>query len=181
MTDTEDIQDQPKDEQHESMAHKRKKLVNHKPDYKAQVVELTEDLQRIQADYINYRRRTEEEKIRAISTGKEQALLALIPVLDNIERAVAHEPENIKDHTWVKGISAVAKQLEDQMQTLGLKKIGIVGEEFDPHKHEAVSMDDQGGDIEVVAVVLQTGYQFNDAILRPAMVKVNRISKEQGE
>ena len=65
MTDTKDNQDHTVNEDTESTVHKLKKLVTHKPDYQAQVAELTEDLKRIQADYINYRRRTEEEKVQA--------------------------------------------------------------------------------------------------------------------
>jgi len=74
------------------------------------VLELTADLQRVQADFINFRRRSEEEKLRAIQAGKEQAVLTLLPVLDNIERAIAHEPADIKDHAWVKGVSSIALQ-----------------------------------------------------------------------
>ena len=138
------------------------------------LVELTADLQRVQADFINYRRRAEEDKVRASQAGKEQAVLALLPVLDNIERAIAHEPADIKEHQWVKGVAAIAAQLEGQLQTVGLKKIGVVGEVFDPSKHEAVSMGDGDGDTEVIAAVLQTGYQFDDTIIRPAMVQVER-------
>lgn len=138
------------------------------------VLELTADLQRVQADFINFRRRTEEDKVRAAQSGKEQAVIALLPVLDNIERAIAHEPADIKDHAWVKGISAVANQLEGQLETIGLKKIGAVGEPFNPTLHEAVSMEDGDGDNETIAAVLQTGYQFGDTIIRPAMVQVKR-------
>ncbi|MFO0882113.1 MAG: nucleotide exchange factor GrpE [Candidatus Saccharimonadales bacterium] len=138
------------------------------------LVELTADLQRVQADFINYRRRAEEDKVRAAQNGKEQAVLALLPVLDNIERAIAHEPADIKDHQWVKGVSAIATQLEAQLESIGLTKIGVVGEPFDPSRHEAVSMGEGDGDTEVIAAVLQTGYQFDDTIIRPAMVQVTR-------
>lgn len=138
------------------------------------VLELTADLQRVQADFINFRRRAEEDKVRAVQAGKEQAVLALLPVLDNIDRAISHEPADIKDHQWVKGVASIAAQLESQLQAIGLQKIGITGEPFDPNKHEAVSMDEADGDTEVVAAVLQTGYQFADTIIRPAMVQVTK-------
>lgn len=134
--------------------------------------ELLADLQRVQAEFINYKRRADEERIRAVQSGKEQAAIALLPILDNIERAIAHEPADIKDHAWVKGIGAVANQLEGQLEVIGLKKVGVVGEPFDPNIHEAVAMDDGDGEQEVVSVVLQTGYAFGDSVLRPAMVKV---------
>lgn len=138
------------------------------------VGELTSDLQRLQAEFINYKRRADEERQMAVGIGKQQAAIALLPVLDNIERAIAHEPEDIKDHQWVKGISSVALQLESQLQAVGLVKIGVVGEEFDPNLHEAVVMDEKEGDKEVVAEVLQTGYRFGDTVIRPAMVKVTK-------
>lgn len=138
------------------------------------VLELTADLQRVQADFINYRRRAEEDRVRALQTGKEQAVMALLPVLDNIERAIAHEPADIKDHQWVKGIAGVASQLESQLEAVGLQKIGVIGEPFDPNLHDAVSMDESEGETEVVAAVHQTGYRFGDTIIRPAMVQVTR-------
>ena len=139
------------------------------------VLELTADLQRVQADFINFRRRAEEDRVKALQTGKEQAVIALLPVLDNIERAIAHEPEDIKDHKWVQGVSAIANQLTSQLESIGLRKIGVVGEPFDPNLHEAIGMDDSEGDQEVIAAVLQNGFMFADTVIRPAMVQVKRI------
>lgn len=145
-----------------------------KPTKDEQLAELTADLQRLQAEFINFKRRSEEERTRAVSAGKEQAVIALLPVLDNIERAVAHEPEDIKDHAWVKGVSAVSKQLGSQLEAIGLVKVGVEGEPFDPEKHDAVAVDEGDGETEVVSAVLQTGYQFGDQIIRHAMVKVTK-------
>lgn len=145
-----------------------------KPQPSEHEAELLADLQRIQAEFINYKRRADEERIRAVQAGKEQAAIALLPILDNIERAIAHEPADIVEHPWVKGVGAVAKQLEGQLETIGLRKIGAVGDLFDPNVHEAVAMDDGDGETEVIAAVLQTGYAFGDTVLRPAMVKVTK-------
>jgi molecular chaperone GrpE len=143
-----------------------------KPTKDEHIAELTADLQRLQAEFINFKRRSEEERSRAVSAGKEQAATALLPVLDNIERAIAQEPADIKEHAWVKGVGAVAGQLTQQLQAIGLHKIGVVGEEFDPQKHDAVAVDDSEGETEVVSEVLQPGYQFEGQIIRHAMVKV---------
>lgn len=145
-----------------------------KPTKDEQIAELTADLQRLQAEFMNFKRRSEEERMRAVGVGKERAAIALLPVLDNIERAVAHEPADIKDHAWVKGVTAVSKQLSSQLEAIGLSKIGIVGEQFDPEKHDAVAVDDGEGETEVVSEVLQPGYQFGDQIIRHAMVKVKK-------
>jgi molecular chaperone GrpE len=140
----------------------------------AKIAELTADLQRLQAEFINYKNRAELERTQAVQIGKEQAVVALLPIIDSIERAIEHEPKDIKDHTWVKGITVLAKQLDGQLEAIGLKKIGQLGEVFDPNKHEAVVLDDVEGETEVISGVVQTGYQFGQDILRPAIVKVTR-------
>ena len=104
----------------------------------------------------------------------QQAVISLLPILDNIERAIIHEPKDLMEHPWVKGILTLANQLENQLESIGLKKIGTVGEIFNPQLHDAVAMDDADGDSEVIAEVLQTGYRFNEIIIRPAMVKVTK-------
>lgn len=135
---------------------------------------LTADLQRIQADFINFKSRADANRLRDINTGKEQAIEALLPVLDNLERAITHEPQDIKEHAWVKGVSQMVKQLDSQLESIGVVKIDQVGEVFDPYKHEAIAMEESDGDSEVIAEVLQTGYQFGDTVIRPAKVKVKR-------
>ncbi len=138
------------------------------------IAELTADLQRLQAEFINYKNRAELERGQAVQIGKEQAVVALLPIIDSIERAIEHEPKDIKDHTWVKGITVLAKQLDGQLEAIGLKKIGQLGEVFDPNKHEAVVLDEGEGETEVISGVVQTGYQFGQDVLRPAIVKVTR-------
>ncbi len=136
--------------------------------------DLTSDLQRVQAEFINYKRRSEEERLNAILVGKEQAATALLPVIDSIDRAIMHEPSDIKDHQWVKGINTLASQLNKELTKIGLVKFGKVGDEFDPNLHDAVSMDDSQGQSEVVAEVLQTGFSLGERIIRPAMVRVTK-------
>lgn len=139
-----------------------------------QITELTEDLKRVQAEYINYKRRSEEEKQRALTVGKEQAVSALLPIIDNLDRAIAHQPQDIIDHPWVKGVAGVAKQLDTQLQGIGVQKIGIVGEEFNPNLHDAVSMQEGKGETEVITAVLQTGFSLNGQVIRHAMVQVGK-------
>ena len=145
-----------------------------KNDVEQIVGELTADIQRIQAEFINYKRRAEEEKLHAIEIGKKQTIMATLPVLDNIERAMAHAPEDISQHQWVKGVVSVANQLNSQLASLGLVKFGKPGDKFDPERFEAVAVDDGEGEEEVVSDVIQPGYQFNDQIVRHAMVKITK-------
>lgn len=145
-----------------------------KSDDKQKIAELTEDLQRLQAEFLNYKNRTAKDKEFAVEFGKEQAVSTLLPIIDNLERAIAHEPADIKDHQWVKGIGAVVKQLESQLNGIGLVKLGNIGDEFNPDLHEAVSMQDGEGDKEVIIGVAQTGYMLDGRVIRHAMVQVGK-------
>lgn len=139
----------------------------------SKVIELTADLQRLQADFINFKARAEKERLDALRLGREMAVSELLPVFDNLERAFAHTPAELQDNNWVKGINVLEKQLLDVLSNLGLKKIETVGQLFDPSKMEAVSVEDGPGE-EVVAEEVQAGYMLGDKILRPAMVKVKK-------
>lgn len=139
-----------------------------------QVEELTNDLKRIQAEFINFKRRSEQDRLKAVVIGREQAVEKLLPILDNLDRALAHEPDDIKEHPWVKGVSAIVKQLESQLSEIGLKKIGLIGDEFDPELHEAVSMVDSEGEKDVIVAVAQVGYMLDGRVIRHAVVQVGR-------
>lgn len=141
-----------------------------------QLAELTIDLQRTRADFENYRKRMEAEKANAKELGKSTAILKLLPVIDTIERAITHTPDDIADHAWVKGIAGIEKNLMSSLESLSLKKIdaspGVV---FDPALHDAIQMDeDAEGEQEVVAEQLQAGYMLAGVPIRHAMVKVTR-------
>lgn len=141
-----------------------------------QIAEITADLQRTRADFENYRKRVEQEKTAARESGQAAAILKLLPTIDNIERAVMHAPEDIKDHAWVQGIVGLTKQLDKSLENLNLKRIDAeVGTPFNPELHEAIQFDeDAEGDKEVIADVLQSGYILNGMPIRHAMVKVTR-------
>lgn len=136
-----------------------------------QVGELTADLQRIQADFINYRTRMEEEKLRTIQGAKAATVLKLLPVIDNIERAVSHVPEELQGNQWARGVSSLSKNLEKALGDLGVTRIEAAGKAFDPNLHEALSADGDG-DHEVVAEELQAGYMLDGQVLRHSLVKV---------
>lgn len=137
-----------------------------------EVADLTEALQRERADVINIRRRHEEQISNLKTTVKAQIVRELLPAIDNLERALKHAPKDIKDHDYVKGVSGVVKQFEKALSDLGVVKIETVGHAFDAHLHEAVSMEDGGGNKEIVCEELQSGYRLGDEVIRHAMVKV---------
>ena len=129
-------------------------------------------MQRIQADFVNFKRRAEEDQQRAVMIGREGTIRALLPTLDNVQRALMHSPDDLKDHEYVKALNSVAKQLEKDLSDMGLNRIATVGEEFNPDIMEAVSMEAGEGSKEVVTEELQSGYMLNEEVLRHAMVKV---------
>lgn len=152
------------------MAKQRKSELDEK------LAELTADLQRTRADFENYRKRVEAEKASAREAGQSAAIMKLLPVIDTIERAIAHIPDNLKDDKWAQGVAGLAKNLEKSLDSLNLKRIDAApGVEFNPEFHEAIQFDEEAiGDKEVVAGELQAGYTLNGRPVRPAMVKVTR-------
>lgn len=141
-----------------------------------QIIELTGDLQRTRADFENYRKRSEGDKAATYQHGQSAAILKLLPVIDNIERAVAYTPAELKDNKWVQGIAGLVKNLEKSLEGLNLKRIDAVsGAEFNPDLHEAIQFDEEAeGEKEVIAEELQAGYTLNGQPIRHAMVKVTR-------
>ncbi len=141
-----------------------------------QLDELTADLQRTRADFENYRKRSELDKKASIELGKTGTILKLLPVIDNIERAINYTPEELKDNKWVQSVAGLTKNLEKSLEGMGLKRIdAAAGAKFDPDLHEAIQFDeDATGENEVIAEEMQAGYTLNDRPIRHAMVKVTR-------
>lgn len=149
----------------------KKKAVGKKKD---EVAELEADIKRIQADFINFKRRADEERGQIMDYAKKDVILQLLPLVDDISRAIGHLPEDLKDHSWAKGVVKVAKQVNGFLGELGVERIEAEGAEFNPELHEAVNFEDGDGTHEVVAEELQAGYKIGDHVIRPAMVKVTR-------
>ena len=137
-----------------------------------QVTQLTEALQRERADAINLRRRHDDQITQLRTTVKASVLEQLLPIVDNLERAIKHAPTDLADHDYVKGVQAVVKQFEKTFADLGVERIKTVGEPFDPELHNAVSMEEGDGSREVVSEELQAGYKLGDQVIRHAMVRV---------
>ena len=132
----------------------------------AELAERTADLQRLQAEYLNYKRRVDRDKENARRNGVESALSALLPVLDDIARA--------RDHGELTGgFKAVADGVGRATEKLGLVPFGEVGDEFDPRIHDALMhsySDEVTGP--TCQAILQVGYRIDDRVLRAAMVAV---------
>jgi molecular chaperone GrpE len=134
----------------------------------AQVAERTADLQRLSAEYANYRRRVDRDRESVLVGARVQFVSELLTVLDDLDRAEAHG-----DLTGP--FKAVADKLVSVVQKMGLEPFGLEGEPFDPSVHEAVQhepSDVDGPTVTVVSTVLRRGYRIADRVLRPVMVTV---------
>lgn len=128
-----------------------------------QIAELTNDLQRTRADFENYRKQMDVQRSQAVEYAKQDTVKQFLPLLDDLDRAITATPE----------LAPLTKNLEKTVKELGLTKINSEpGTDFNPDLHDAVMMEDGEGEKEVIAETLRAGYLYNDAVLRPAMVKV---------
>ncbi len=126
--------------------------------------------QRAQADFINYKRRSEKEKTELSEYSRSEMVRCILPVLDDFERAISVEPEDAVDSSWVEGIKLIEKKLRLILENEGLCPIDAVGEQFDPYLHEAVRQE--SGEEGIVLEEVQKGYKYNEKILRPSQVVV---------
>lgn len=139
------------------------------------LIDAIADLQRNRADFENFRRRSELDKLSAREAGQTSAILKLLPVIDNIERAIGHMPPELKDDKWAQGVAGLAKNLDKSLEGLNLKRIDAkAGTAFNPDLHEAIQFDDSEGEHEVIAEELQSGYLLSNTPIRHAMVKVTK-------
>ena len=126
--------------------------------------------QRAQADFENYRRRSEQEKEEISKFANSVIVLSLLPVLDDLERAFASIPPNLAKLSWVDGMKLIERKLQANLEAQGLSPIKAVGEPFDPNFHEAAMRGK--GEEGIVIEEIQKGYKFRDRVIRPSMVIV---------
>ena len=131
--------------------------------------------QRSQADFLNYKRRTEQDRERLVKDANGDLLTQLLPVLDDLQRAVAGVPSELAGNAWSAGIGLIGQKLSQILDRQGLQRIGEEGEPFDPRVHEAVAYQEHPNYGEgQVAQVYRAGYRLHDRVLRPAQVVVAR-------
>ena len=136
-----------------------------------QLTELTADLQRLRADFENYRKNIDREKALLMDATARRTIINFLPALDDIERATAHVPAELADDPWVEGIVSLNKRLDTTLDSIGVTKItATASTKFDPNLHEAVTSGEQG---EKITAELRTGYLLNGEVIRPSMVNVD--------
>jgi len=137
---------------------------------KNKLTELTQISQQALADLQNFKKRSEEEKAKFIIFANAVLITNLLPMLDNIDRAIAHIPEDSAAREWANGIIAILKQLEETLKKQGLEKIDTAGKTFDPNFHEAM-MTQKGAKDQIIQET-EKGYRIQDRVLRRAKVIV---------
>jgi len=126
--------------------------------------------QRAVADFQNYKRRTEEERANSARLANLSFVLNILPVVDDLGRALDSLDVKLAGLQWVEGIRAIQRKFENALQASGVQEIAADGEDFDPTRHEAIGQDI--GEEGKVVRVLQKGYMMGDRVIRPAMVMV---------
>ncbi|GLV55275.1 hypothetical protein KDH_21220 [Dictyobacter sp. S3.2.2.5] len=135
--------------------------------------EYLDQLKRSQADFINYRRRSRQEQVEARASGEMALLERILPVLDDLGRAMASVPSELTDNAWVEGVMLTSRQLTNTLEQLGVTPVGEPGEPFDPYKHDAIlRMPSPQHDEGTIIQVVRPGYMLKDRVLRPAQVVV---------
>lgn len=137
---------------------------------KAKAAQYLANWQRAQADYINLRRRTEQDRDELARYAGVRVIHQMLPVLDDLERALDTVGPQLVDHAWVDGIRLIHKKFRSSLDALGVEEVPAQGERFDPTMHEAVNYSD--GDEGRITGVLQKGYRLHDRLIRPALVVV---------
>jgi molecular chaperone GrpE len=129
--------------------------------------------QRTAADFANYRRRTEQDRLQALGLASEALLVKVLNLADDFDRAIGQLPPELAGQPWVEGIVAIDRKLRQLLDSEGLSPIEAQGAPFDPHQHEAVAQDETARVPEgTVTAELQRGYRLRDRVLRPALVAV---------
>jgi molecular chaperone GrpE len=153
----------------------KKKLENELKAVMAEREDYKDKYLRTLAEFNNYKKRTAGTRSEALKDGQCEAIGQILPVLDNLERALEHI-EADKDNPMAQGVAMVHKLLADTLGKLGIEEIPALGEPFDPTKHQAVQMVEaaEGETPGNVGAVVQKGYMADDRVIRHSMVIVNK-------
>lgn len=135
-----------------------------------------DQLQRVAAEYANFRRRTENDRAQDRKNAARELLLQLAPIADDFERALNNVPGDLENVGWVDGVRLIEKKLEGVLERAEVRRIEALGEPFDPAVHEAISQDPDNTE-NMVVEVYQNGYTLGNQLLRPVMVRVGNLPK----
>jgi molecular chaperone GrpE len=144
----------------------------------AELEALREQWIRSAADFDNAKKRLARDREEFLKFGQENMIRNLLPVLDNFHRALDHAGDEKNENnlkSLVTGVQMIFKQMQDLLQSQGLKKLETVGKKFDPHLHEAIGYVHDEGEEDAIVGEVEAGYQLHDRLLRPAKVRVRMV------
>jgi len=141
-------------------------------DVDQRVADLVNDLQRMTADFANYRKRNDAERAEFARFAKADLIARLLDVLDGYDRALATVPEDLKTQPWVEGMWLVERKLRQILEAEGLEPVDSIGKPFDPYQHEAVAHIESDQPEGTVIDEHQKAYRLHDRVIRPALVTV---------
>jgi molecular chaperone GrpE len=144
-----------------------------------EAAERHDQLLRLGAEFENYKKRVQKEKSDLIKFGNESLLRAVLPILDNLERAIDHGKKMNENGPLLQGVEITLRQLLNILERFGVKPVAAMGESFDPEKHEAVSQAESDQEPNRVISELEKGYLFHERLLRPAKVLVSKALLEK--
>lgn len=150
----------------------------HLEEERARAQSYYQNWQRTAADFQNYKRRTEEEKQKNTLYANLALVLNMLPIADDLERALDNIDVKLAGLQWVEGVRQIARKFQGALEASGVKEIPAEGLEFDPNLHEAIAQD-VGEEHKVIRVV-QKGYTMGDRVIRPAMVIVGNGQRATG-
>jgi molecular chaperone GrpE len=133
--------------------------------------------QRAQADFVNYKRRSEQEKEETAKFANAALILSILPILDDLERAFSSIPSRLAKASWIDGVRLIDRKLRSNLEMQGVTEIKALGEPFDPNLHEA-AMHGNGAE-GIVVGELQKGYKMHDRVIRPTKVIVGNGEEEE--
>lgn len=153
---------------------KSNKTINNVEKLKQEIIELKNGWQRTQADFENFRNRTQKEKNELIKFANEELIYNILPVLDNFDIALKHKPKELADNDYLKGLEFIKIQLEQVLNKYSFEKLNInIGDEFDHNTAEAVkSIESKKFKNNQIIEIIQSGYKLADKVIRPAKVVV---------
>lgn len=132
--------------------------------------------QRVQADFINYKKHVEQEKEEMAELTNSTLILNMLPIMDDLERAFVSLPARLSNSNWIEGIELIYNKFKTVLESQGLTEIKAKGEPFDPYLHEAVMR--QEGEEGIVLDEIQKGYKLKDRVIRPSRVIVGEGKNE---
>ena len=136
---------------------------------------------RLRADFENFKKRMQKEKDDLVKFCNENLLKALLPVLDNLTRAIEHGRNAQETSPLLEGVEMTCKEFLSALDRFGVKPVPAVGEVFDPEKHEALSQEESDQEANQIIAAVQNGYFYYDRLLRPARVIISKGRAEGGK